>query len=77
MHKVHPLAWQAASTDYATTHCMRCQAGWTRQGADGAKVIVCLLDREPVFANMTDCDRYEPREEPPHSLNPASKERTE
>jgi hypothetical protein len=39
-------------------------------------VIVCLLDREPVFANMTDCDRYEPREEePPSALNPAPKER--
>ena len=31
MHKVHPLAWQAEPTDFATTHCMKCEAGWTRK----------------------------------------------
>lgn len=62
MHKVHPLAWTAEPTEFATTHCMQCQAGWTRSGAD-AKVIVCLLDREAVFPNMTSCDRFEPREQ--------------
>ena len=75
MHKVHPLAWQAEPTDFAVTHCMRCEAGWTRSGADGAKVIICLLDREPVLTNMTDCDRYEPREELPDQLNPMAKNR--
>ena len=62
MHKVHPLAWKAEPTEFAATHCMQCQAGWTRSGAD-AKVIVCLLDREAVFPNMTSCDRFEPREQ--------------
>ena len=62
MHKAHPLAWQSKPTDFALTHCMRCQAGWTRLGENGAKIIVCLLDREPVLTTMTDCDRYEPRD---------------
>ena len=61
-HKAHPLAWNADPTDYATTHCMRCAAGWTRSGTD-ARVIVYLLDREQVFSNMTSCDRFESREE--------------
>jgi hypothetical protein len=65
MHKTHPLAWRAEPTDFATTHCSQCQAGWTRTGVDGAKIIVCLLDREPVLATMTDCDRFEPKEEGP------------
>jgi hypothetical protein len=30
-------------------------------GRTGA-VTVCLLDRKPVMAGMTGCDRYEPRE---------------
>ncbi len=71
MHKVHPLAWQAEPTDYANTHCMKCAAGWTRRGTDGITVILCLLDREPVFATMTDCDRFLSKEEAedPHQLN--------
>jgi hypothetical protein len=63
MHKQHPLAWSSAATDYATTHCMRCEAGWTRQGPDSLGVVVCLLDREPVLPNMTYCDRFTLREE--------------
>jgi hypothetical protein len=63
MRKIHPLAWQAEPTDFATTHCMKCEYGWTRRGADGAKIVVCLLDREPVLPSMTDCDRFEPKEE--------------
>ncbi len=66
MHKVHPLAWQAPNTEYARTHCMNCAAGWTRSGEDGARLIVCLLDREPVLTNMTSCDRFEPKEELQH-----------
>jgi hypothetical protein len=66
MHKVHPLAWKADPTDFVTTHCMNCAAGWTRQGENGAKIVVCLLDREPVLNTMTDCDRFEPREEAIH-----------
>ncbi len=70
MHKVHPLAWQAEATDYALTHCMQCTASWTRCGANGARLTVCLLDRELVLTNMTGCDRFHPREEDdPHQLN--------
>ena len=66
MHKVHPLAWQSDPTDFACTHCMQCTAGWTRRGENGAQIVVCLLDQQPVLTNMTDCDRYEPREEEEH-----------
>lgn len=61
-HKAHPLAWEAEPTDFATTHCMKCEAGWTRSGTD-AKVVVCILDREQVFPNMISCDRFEPRKQ--------------
>jgi hypothetical protein len=39
------------------------KAGWTRTGKDGGALTVCLLDREPVLIDMTDCDRYEPKDE--------------
>ena len=42
MHKVHPLAWQSEPTDFAMTHCMQCQAGWTWEEENGVKIIVCL-----------------------------------
>ena len=48
---------------YVVTHCTTCQAGWTRKDEDGKMVIVCLLDREPVWTNMAACDRFEPRDE--------------
>jgi len=51
-------------SDYVKTHCATCAAGWTRTGEDGVKVYVCLLDREPVWPQMIECDRYEKREEP-------------
>ena len=38
------------------------KTGWTRTGAEGGKLTVCLLDREPVLADMTGCDRFELRE---------------
>ena len=63
MHTIHSIARSPEASDFAHTHCMRCQAGWTRRREDGSKMIVCLLDREPVLANMTNCDRYELREE--------------
>ena len=51
---------------YVSTHCAICAYGWTRRGrdADGAECTItwCLLDREPVWRDMTFCDRYEPRE---------------
>jgi hypothetical protein len=46
-------------TGYADTHCRQCEAGWTRTGKEGGVLTVCLLDREPVLADMTHCDRYE------------------
>ena len=50
-------------TGYAASHCMNCKAGWTRMGKDGSALTVCLLDREPILQEMTDCDRHEPRED--------------
>jgi hypothetical protein len=61
--KIHPLAWRPP-IDFAETHCTNCAAGWTRKGKNGC-LTVCLLNREPVLAGMTDCDRYEPREKEP------------
>jgi hypothetical protein len=49
-------------SDFAETHCRTCAAGWTRQGTNGGLIIVCLLDRKPVWPQISDCDRYEPRE---------------
>ena len=54
------LLWQTP-TGYAATHCMNCEAGWVRAGKEGA-VVMCLLDREPVLADMTSCNRFEPKE---------------
>ena len=48
---------------YAASHCMNCKAGWTRTGTTGGVLTVCLLDREPVLVDMTDCDRFEPKDE--------------
>ncbi|MGB7918408.1 MAG: hypothetical protein WCF79_24475, partial [Rhodomicrobium sp.] len=64
MRKQHPLAWPGKPTDFATSHCMKCAAGWTR-GGQGANVVVCLLDREPVFTNMTSRNRFEPKQKHP------------
>ena len=75
MHKVHPLAWQAPPTDFAMTHCMQCAAGFTRCGID-AKVIVCLLDREPVLPNMISCDRFELKEELENHFHQTAKNAT-
>ena len=47
---------------FAATHCIRCSMGWTRVGTSGA-ITVCLLDRQPVLAGMTNCDRFEPNKE--------------
>jgi hypothetical protein len=56
----HRPNWQTP-TGYAATHCKNCEAGWTRTGKEGGELTVCLLDREPVLADMTSCDKYEPR----------------
>ncbi len=63
MHKVHPLAWQSEPTDFVTTHCMKCEASFARKGTGGGQITICLIDRELVLPNMTDCNRYEPKEE--------------
>jgi hypothetical protein len=55
------LLWQKP-TGFAASHCRRCDAGWTRTGAEGGELTTCLLDREPVLADMTGCDRFEPKE---------------
>lgn len=54
-------AWQKP-TGYAASHCRTCAAGWTRTGKEGGMLTVCLLDREPVLGDMTDCDRFEAKE---------------
>ena len=60
--KAPQILWRKP-TGFAADHCLNCEMGWTRTGAEGAVLMVCLLDREPVLAEMTDCDHYEPREE--------------
>ena len=50
---------------YAASHCMQCKAGWTRTGPEQSVLTVCLLDREPVLTDMTDCNKFEPTQEPP------------
>ena len=57
------ILWRKPS-GYAASHCMNCKAGWTRTGKDGGVLTVCLLDREQVLADMTDCNRFEPMEAP-------------
>jgi hypothetical protein len=41
---------------------MRCVSGRTRISSHVTKTIFCLLDQEPVLADMISCDRYEPTE---------------
>jgi hypothetical protein len=55
------LLWQKTS-DFAASHCRKCEYGWTRTGAEGGELTVCLLDREPVLADMTGCDKFEEKE---------------
>jgi len=50
-------------SDYVKTHCTTCAAGWIRTGERGEVIYTCLLDREPVWPQMVNCDRYERREE--------------
>ena len=50
-------------TVYAASQCRKCEAGWTRTSPSGEVIIVCLLDREPVLADMANCDRYEAKED--------------
>jgi NMD protein affecting ribosome stability and mRNA decay len=52
--------WQKPQ-GFAASHCRNCGYGWTRTGAEG-ELTVCLLDREPVLAEMTGCDHFEPKE---------------
>jgi hypothetical protein len=58
------IIWRK-QTGYAASHCIQCKAGWTRTGPSEGVLTVCLLDREPVLADMTDCNRFEPTHEPP------------
>ena len=59
-HRQQGAGWRTPS-GYADTHCRQCDLGWTRTGEKGGVLTYCLLDREPVLADMTDCDRFEPR----------------
>jgi hypothetical protein len=56
--KARSLLWKKPE-GFGLTHCMNCVLSWTRSGKNGGKLTICLLDREPVLDDMTDCDRYE------------------
>jgi hypothetical protein len=62
-HKIQGMTWRTPK-GYAASHCMNCKAGWTRTGENGGVITVCLLDREQVLADMTDCNRFEPMDAP-------------
>ena len=47
------------TSNFLRTHCQTCAAGWTRRTHKGPKLVVCLLDRQPVIPEIADCDRYE------------------
>ncbi len=49
---------------FAETHCMICAAGWTRTGAEGERITICLLNRERVWPQMVECDRFEGKDLP-------------
>lgn len=57
-HRQEVPGWHTP-TGYAASHCRKCNMGWTRTGEEGGAITVCLLDREPVLAGMTHCDRFE------------------
>jgi hypothetical protein len=59
--KGRQLLWRKPD-GFAASHCRKCAGGWTRTGAEGGELTVCLLDREPVLAEMTGCDHYEEKE---------------
>jgi hypothetical protein len=61
--KGRQLLWQKP-TGFAASHCLNCGMGWTRTGEAGGVLTVCLLDREPVLTDMSNCDRYEAKEQP-------------
>jgi hypothetical protein len=62
MDTVHGQSLQSFSP-YVVTQCTTCEAGWTRKDEHGRMVIVCLLDREPVWPKMVACDRFAARAE--------------
>ncbi len=49
-------------SNFCVKHCMKCQAGWTRSTSLGVTVVICLLNREPVLANITACNKFKPIE---------------
>ncbi len=53
---------------YVATRCTTCDAGWTRKDEGGKVVIVCLLNREPVWPEMVHCDRFEAKDDRPARL---------
>ena len=63
MHHIRRAGLYGTISDYVKTHCGTCAAGWTRTGEQGQKSYVCLLDKEPVWPQMMECDRYEKRED--------------
>ena len=56
--KARSLLWKKPE-GFGLTHCMNCALSWTRDGKDGGKLVICLLDREPVLDDMVGCSRFE------------------
>jgi hypothetical protein len=68
MHNPRHGASPENTSEFVKTHCATCAAGWTRATEAGEMLVVCLLDRQPVWAAMSHCSRYEPEElTPPRS----------
>ena len=58
----HTQRHAPAPCDFRETHCMKCQGGFVRTTTKGATVMMCLVDREPVLANIASCNKFKPNE---------------
>ncbi len=58
----HTQHHSPAPSNFCATHCMKCQGGFVRTTTKGATVMMCLVDREPVLANIASCNKFKPIE---------------
>ena len=56
--KARSLLWKKPQ-GFGLSHCMNCALSWTRDGDNGAALVICLLDHEPVLDAMKGCSRFE------------------
>lgn len=75
MHNPRHGALPENTSEFVKTHCATCAAGWMRATDKGEILIVCLLDRQAVWAAMTHCNRYEPEELRPPVADPQPDQR--